>query len=310
MNFPMADDNIIAIPSYPQPVKRCSKCNIEYPLTLEYWNQTGANNPKLRTWCKVCARHYGALYRKANQQKVKARHIEDYQKNKDKYKARAKQRTLDKPEDIKTTRAKWLVEHSEDRKSYSRQYYGEHSEDIKQKVSEWRSDNREHAQDSAAQRYLKNAEHIKARTREFAKTPEGRAKALVYQHNNRAKRRGLINDLTLAQWSMCIGYFKNTCAYCGEPLKLGQKMARDHYIPVAKGGGTTATNIIPACHSGKGAFVSGCNSLKKQADPVEFVYKKFGKRKGGQIIARIEAYFEWVKQQDSPRNSPQEENNG
>lgn len=71
--------------------------------------------------------------------------------------------------------------------------------------------------------------------------------------------RGLISDFTVSQWEECKAFFENRCAYCGEKSKT---LTMEHIIPVYKGGGFTAKNIIPSCGS--------CNYSKCNKDLEEW----------------------------------------
>lgn len=68
----------------------------------------------------------------------------------------------------------------------------------------------------------------------------------IRAENHRAKRRGLEHDLTVEQWNCILDFYDHSCAYCGE---TGVPLNIDHFIPVSKGGGTTALNVVPACVS-------------------------------------------------------------
>jgi 5-methylcytosine-specific restriction endonuclease McrA len=94
----------------------------------------------------------------------------------------------------------------------------------------------------------------------------------VCEQNKRARRLGLVGDLTMSQWCNILDEFNNCCAYCGrrELLEL------DHVVPVSMGGGTTCSNIAPACQS--------CNSLKRAQDPLLFL----GKEELEDIMSRLE----------------------
>lgn len=69
-------------------------------------------------------------------------------------------------------------------------------------------------------------------------------------------------SLTEEQWEMSQEFFQDTCCYCG---KTGEKLTKDHFIPLTKGGAYAVYNILPAC--------STCNSSKSNSDPVDW-YKK------------------------------------
>ena len=64
------------------------------------------------------------------------------------------------------------------------------------------------------------------------------AKARRHEH----KHRGLVHDLTNAQWRATIGVFRGVCVYCGQPWEH-----QDHVVPISLGGGFTLGNIVPAC---------------------------------------------------------------
>lgn len=66
----------------------------------------------------------------------------------------------------------------------------------------------------------------------------------------RARLAGVLSTLTHAQWvSLCWNH-QMACAYC----KAFGPLTIDHVVPISKGGGHTAENIVPACRS--------CNSRK------------------------------------------------
>jgi hypothetical protein len=71
-------------------------------------------------------------------------------------------------------------------------------------------------------------------------------------------------------------------------------MAADHWIPLASPDcpGSIPTNIVPLCH-GEG----GCNNSKGKHNPVEWLDRRFGKRKAKQVLARILAYFDTLREE-------------
>lgn len=73
------------------------------------------------------------------------------------------------------------------------------------------------------------------------------------------KRRGEeAPDLSLQEWKEAVIFFKGQCAYCGCTTRKGQRLTRDHVVPISHGGKTTQDNIVPACAS--------CNSSKGAED--------------------------------------------
>lgn len=127
-----------------------------------------------------------------------------------------------------------------------------------------------------------------------------------YQKKHRAemrlkgKRRHVPRKFVESDWYRALEYFDGYCAVCGKPPGLWQVLAMDHWIPVKSPNcpGSMPTNIVPLCHSRKGG-VGSCNNLKGNRMPEEWLIERYGKRKARQILARIEAYFDWVRLQDS-----------
>jgi 5-methylcytosine-specific restriction endonuclease McrA len=64
----------------------------------------------------------------------------------------------------------------------------------------------------------------------------------VEAHRQRAAQRGLRADLRSIQWARRLRTFNGRCAYCGGPMET-----MDHVVPLANGGGTTFTNVVPCC---------------------------------------------------------------
>jgi len=64
----------------------------------------------------------------------------------------------------------------------------------------------------------------------------------VLANNSRARRLGLICDLTLEEWIGVLRANDGKCAYCG-----GNFEEMDHIIQIEDGGGTTVGNVAPSC---------------------------------------------------------------
>jgi hypothetical protein len=118
----------------------------------------------------------------------------------------------------------------------------------------------------------------------------------------RARKLALPDYFTILDWQYALDYFNDCCAACGRQLTdlFGTHKANaDHWIPLASPDcpGTVPGNIVPLC-GGEG----GCNNSKSDKDPEEWLIARFGKRKGKAILQRINAYFDWIRQQESDRH--------
>lgn len=107
----------------------------------------------------------------------------------------------------------------------------------------------------------------------------------------RARELNLPFDFTKEDWRICKEYFSQKCATC---RKQTSRLVRDHWVSLVDNSpsnpGYTKTNIAPLCRS--------CNSSKSDREATEWLVHKFGRVEGLAILARITAYFEWVRQQD------------
>ncbi len=72
------------------------------------------------------------------------------------------------------------------------------------------------------------------------------------KQRKRARRAGRAADLMIYHWLYLLVVWRGNCAYCGRPFET-----MDHIVPLANGGGTTKTNVLPCC--------SDCNQAKGTA---------------------------------------------
>lgn len=81
------------------------------------------------------------------------------------------------------------------------------------------------------------------------------------------KRRGEQDvSYTHQEWKETVIYFGGTCAYCGRTMRKGERLTKDHLVPVKEGGTTTQSNIVPCCTS--------CNSSKGAEDFKDWFMKQ------------------------------------
>lgn len=81
-----------------------------------------------------------------------------------------------------------------------------------------------------------------------------------YNQARHAKKLGLPATLTNPEWVEILEKYNYTCAYCKEGNK---PLHQEHWIPLSRGGGYTAENIVPACQR--------CNSRKHTMTGDEFL---------------------------------------
>ena len=81
---------------------------------------------------------------------------------------------------------------------------------------------------------------------------------ITEQHVRRERDKG--RDLRRTRWWQN-RIARGLCHYCGATFPPDE-LTMDHLVPVARGGKSTAGNVVPACR--------GCNSRKKYLLPMEW----------------------------------------
>lgn len=125
------------------------------------------------------------------------------------------------------------------------------------------------------------------------------------QKTSKRRRRAVLRNLPFdfydTDWQHCLEYWGYSCCVCGRKAGLWHILAREHWIAIEDhrpdNPGTVPSNILPMCHSVKGASPddAGCNNVKRNKDPVEWLNKRLGKRKAKAVIERIQEYFSTVR---------------
>jgi hypothetical protein len=284
--LPMAEDNttIHLVPD--QPFKVCSVCLTAMPATSQYFGKIKRGKYGVRSQCKSCR---AAIVSGKLPVKRKSKEYSD-------------------AGELLKTCAKCGVSKPATHEHFHRQHTGRYgfSSICKNCAlaarAKYRAENgdkiRAYTKATRVQAAIRSkkwdADHpdrTAARNAKYsAKHPE---KMRLKEQLRRARIRSLSATLTDGTWKKALDYFGGRCAYCGRPPGLWHTLAQDHYIPLSDGGGYTSGNIIPACHG-----TSGCNNSKCDHAPIEWINRKFGKRKGAKIIAHIQAYFDSLKEKE------------
>lgn len=158
------------------------------------------------------------------------------------------------PGQRKPVSAKYRLKHREQIAAYRATYRATHQDERRQAKAQDRANHPERVKDAAARWYKRHREEVKAYCKAYRQTHK--AERAVSKTRRRAIRHGLPATLTAEQWQAIKRLYKHRCAYCDT---RGVKLTQDHVIPLSKGGGTIALNIVPACGS--------CNSKKHTGAP-------------------------------------------
>lgn len=239
--------------------KTCSNpdCPCENPQPIENFSWRNKDKGTRLAYCRMCVNTYQRNWRLKNPTKSRA------------YDARYRQ---NHPEDRKAAVSRWREKNPERHRENKRRWARENRHHTRVWETRWANNNRDRLNKRARKWKLKNP------------TADAR---------RRARKLGIPDAFTAADWQHALDYFKGCCAYCGRPAGLWHVIAQDHFIPIASSScpGSLPTNMLPACHTLKDGR-GGCNNAKSDKSPQEWLIDKFGPRKAKQILKRIQEYFD------------------
>ena len=140
---------------------------------------------------------------------------------------------------------------------YARRYREKHPDRVKACLQSWYARNRTKVRADGDRWRAENPEKLREQSlRRYASRPDRvgeinkKWKALnpekVQEQDRRRKARikgATVDGSVAAYWPALLRAYGGRCAYCAAP----GKMTLDHVVPIALGGGHTATNVVPAC---------------------------------------------------------------
>lgn len=253
------------------PQKRCTKCGVEKPATLEFFRPETKTKSGIASICRECTRLAGRdRYQKPDvkERAAKRRSDPEYKKKHQEY--------CHQPDQLQKAR--------ERNKRPERVAAQKESERRPERIA-WRKN-------------YKKSPKVKAYDYQYRRRPKTKVSNRIKEHKRRTVQRDLPVSFTVADWMRALDYFGNHCAVCGKPAGLWHVLAQDHWIPLKSPDcpGTIPNNIIPLCHARKdGEF--GCNNSKSSRLPETWLLEKYGKRQAKKILNRINTYFEWLTTQ-------------
>jgi hypothetical protein len=254
----------------------CFKCGEEKPATPEYFRRYSRAENGLMSMCRACTR-----------QAAKERYYQLIEEDPDHNKKRYQKYRINRQKRAKiyyrVNRKKridysrqWYWENLERARHRGRRYYQEHQEEMIEKSRQWRQD---------------NPERYREYNRQWAEDNPDTYEIMMQAAwvRRRARKQNLPDDFTTEDWAYCLEYWDNKCAVCGED----EKLHADHWIPLSNEDcpGTTADNMIVLCDH--------CNRTKHARDAELWLTEKFGEELAIEYLAKIEAYFDHIRQRKS-----------
>mgnify|MGYP001583955538 CR=1 FL=1 len=226
-------------------LRKCTKCQKEYPATLEYFGKEKNTKLGLTSICKFCKK------------KKYESNIEENRENRRNYYKVHKEELIKKATEYNVT-------HEDDRKIYLKlwriknqqkikEYRLLHNDQLVRNKKEYRMNNRGLTSTYKRRYKEQNKEKVLSYQRDYYSRNKDIFRIDRIRRKSNAK--GLISAFLRVDWEFCKSFFGNSCAYCGEKVQL---LTQDHVIPITKGGNYTKDNIFPACPN--------CNSKKHNKD--------------------------------------------
>lgn len=194
----------------------------------------------------------------------------------------------------------WRDRNPDKVKKYSKNYYAEHTDERIEYTRVYRLGHPAQIKESRRAGRLRNPEVERQRYVDWAKRNPSAVKEK--SDKRRARKRALPFSFYKKDWQQCLEYWDYQCCVCGRSIGLWHFIVREHWIALTDkrvdNPGTVPSNIVPMCHSRKGASPSdaGCNNTKYNSDPIAWLEHRLGKRKASAKIKEIQSYFEWIKQ--------------
>lgn len=303
------------------PQKRCARCRKDLPATKDYFTRDKNRKGGLNKYCRPCAsqihfekhperEHLRQQRERRNREGLKlcpgcglekpatpeyfSRHSGEKSGLQDRCKPCYKKYTEENSERLSQQHAQYRLEHSKELAEQKRQYQQKNRESHRAYHRHWYLENKERVRITARLNYQKNKERIAEWGREYHRRNPHISRAASLRR--KARKRSLPNTFTARHWLLCLDYWHYCCAVCGGQLRdlFGDiEPHGDHWIPMSDkrpdNPGTSPSNMLCLC--------SSCNLTKNKKDSKEWLISRYGNRKASEILKRIEAYFEWIKQQ-------------
>ena len=233
--------------------RKCSKCNVLYPLTDEYFSVREDKGVKrYRRNCRLCAKQHRKKYYEDNKEDVLMKGRIWKQNNKERR---------------RDTHKTYYENNREAILEKCREYYHNTKDKTRERKRQYRIANREHRNKRRKERYLLNKEkektnqkewYVQNKTKHYENGQKWRANNKEKTSQHRSKRRALVNGskvhYTAKDVTRVYHHHRGRCFYCGE--KISKNYHIEHIIPLSRGGSNGCGNITIACIV--------CNSKKGQ----------------------------------------------
>lgn len=224
-------------------MKRCTKCEREFPATQEYFTVDSRRKLGLRSCCRACKSEDSRQRRSKNLEQ--AREIERErmrawrETNSEHERARNRARYAANPDRERNRQHAWRQANKDRVRKMGREnkkkWRSIYPERDRENYRRWKASNQEHRD-----------EYMREYNRNYVSTPTGRAARDAGNHRRRVRETGnggmfTASDLAAIRAAQTDKKGRLICWRCGKPITGNPHL--DHWIPVAKGGSNSSGNL-------------------------------------------------------------------
>lgn len=205
---------------------------------------------------------------------------------------RSRQWRLKNPEKVKEINSRSRLKHKESRHQYSIRWHDSHRKHTREYARQYRLNNPKKTLESSRRWKANNRERVRQYKRIYKASNQEQTREIDRRahHKRRALKRSLPSYYPPGTWVFALSLTHGCCLYCGKQLQDlfgGAKPHHEHWIPLSLDcddhPGHVPWNVIPSC--------STCNLSKGSKHPETWILKYFGKRKGKQVLARVQVFI-------------------
>lgn len=240
------------------PQRRCSRCNQEFPATLEYFYQTKNTKLGLSRRCKQCVKEAKKESRAANPSYAKEEYWRDVERSREK----GRKTYWKDPEKSRQAKRDYRVAHP----NTFRDWAARNAESLAKKKRQWRLDNPDKVKKHKSDSQKRNRPAANLRTKKWAEKNPEKVRAQTLTHKSR--QNGAPGRITGDDRKWLHEDQEGRCFYCG--ITLYPSIARDchvdHIVPPKDGGTNQRDNLVMAC--------GYCNNSKNDLPLDEWMHKR------------------------------------
>lgn len=232
------------------PQRKCSRCNQEFPATLEHFYPVKNTKLGLTARCRQCVAEVNKERRASNPNFYK----DEYWRDVEKSRAKGKRAYWADPEKAKQSSRNYAQSHKDQR----RERDAKRATEIAQYKREWRKNNPDKVKKHKSESQKRNRPSANIRSKRYRDTHPEQGRVLVMKRI--ARKRNAEGSFTKSDIDTLHKTQKGLCWWCGK--ELNGKYHIDHRVALSRGGSNWPSNLCLTCEH--------CNLSKNNKLPHEW----------------------------------------